>query len=189
VSTPAWNLPRAAIIEREQGRMRMRDTDGQGGEGGTGMPRRLLIAVVLIGILGLIGELALLEHFETVWQWIPLVSLALGLVAGVALLMRPSSATVRTFRAIMLLFVAAGALGVWLHVRGNVEFEREMDPEMRGLALLWEALRGATPALAPGSLAHMGLMGLASTYRHPALRRGPASGGAPGAAPLSTEQR
>lgn len=162
--------------------------DGWGGEAGGGALRRLLVAVVLIGILGLLGELALLEHFETVWQWIPLVSLALGLAAGVALLMRPSSATVRTFRVMMMLFVAAGALGVWLHVRGNVEFEREMDAGLRGFALLWEALRGATPALAPGSLAHMGLIGLASTYRHPALRRGPASGGVPGAAPLSTER-
>jgi hypothetical protein len=169
--------------------MQMRETDGPGGEGGIGMPRRLLIAVVLVGIVGLMGELALLEHFESVWQWVPLAALGLGLAAGVALLARPSPATVHTFRVMMLVFVAAGALGVWLHVRGNVEFEREMDPGMRGLALLWEALRGATPALAPGSLAHMGLIGLASTYRHPALRRGPTSRGAPGAAPFSTETR
>ena len=167
----------------------MRETDGQGGDGGVGMLRRLLVAVVLLGIVGLIGELALLEHFDSVWQWVPLVALGLGLVAGVALLARPSSATVHTFRVVMMTFVAAGALGIWLHVRDNVEFEREMDGGLRGLALLWEALRGATPSLAPGSLAHMGLIGLASTYRHPALRRGPAPRGAPGAAPLSTETR
>ncbi len=46
-----------------------------------------------------------------------------------------------------------------------------MDATMRGFALLWAALHGATPALAPGALAHLGLIGLATTYRHPALRR------------------
>ena len=35
--------------------------------------------------------------------------------------------------------------------------------------LVWKALRGATPALAPGALAQLGLLGLLYTYRHPAL--------------------
>jgi len=167
----------------------MRDTDGWGGEAGGGAPRRLLLGVVLLGMLGLMAELALLEHVESVWQWVPLVALALGFASGAALLARPARGTVRAFQAMMAVFVAAGALGIWLHYRGNVEFEREMDQGLRGLALVWEALRGATPALAPGSLAHMGLIGLASTYRHPALRRGPATRGAPGAAFFPTETR
>jgi len=60
---------------------------------------------------------------------------------------------------------------VLLHYRGNVEFERERDPSLSGLALVWEALRGATPSLAPGAMAQLGLLGLAITWRHPAARR------------------
>lgn len=163
--------------------------DGTGGDAGGGALRRLLVAVVLIGMLGLIAELALLEHFESVWQWVPLAVLALGVVAGAALLMRPSAGSVRAFQAMMAVFVVSGALGIWLHFKGNVEFEREMDAGLRGLALVWEALRGATPALAPGSLAHLGLLGLVSTYRHPALRSAPATRGAAGAASFPVETR
>jgi hypothetical protein len=162
----------------------MRDT----GEGGGGL-RRLLLAVLLVGMIGLSAELVLLEHVESVWQWVPLAVLALGFAAGVALLLRPAAGTVRAFQGMMALFVAAGVLGLYLHLRGNVEFEREMDSGLRGLALMWEALRGATPALAPGTLAHFGLLGLACTYRHPALRREPATRGAHGAAPIHTETR
>lgn len=162
----------------------MTDT-GQGG----GTLRLLLLAVVLFGMVGLAAELVLLEHVESVQQWIPLAALAVGFAAGLAMLFRPSAGVVRAFQAVMAVFVAAGALGVYLHLRGNVEFEREMDPALRGMALLWEALRGATPALAPGTLAHFGLLGLACTYRHPALRREPDPRGARGAAQFHTETR
>lgn len=134
--------------------------------------RRILLAVVLVGILGLAAELLLLEHFEGVWQWVPLVVLAAGLVTGVALGVRPARGVVLAFRGVMALFVAAGAVGVYLHLAGNAEFERESDSGLAGMALLWEALHGATPSLAPGSLAQLGLVGLALAYRHPALCRG-----------------
>lgn len=156
------------------------------GRGGGGV-RRLLLGLLLFGMIGLIAELALLEHVESAWQWIPLVALGLGFVSGAALFLRPSPATVQAFRVMMAVFVAAGVLGLYLHFRGNVEFEREMDPALHGLALVWEALRGATPALAPGTLAHFGLLGLACTYQHPALRRELAPRGARGAAPIHTE--
>lgn len=157
-------------------------------QGGGGL-RRLLLAVVLAGMVGLTAELVLLEHVESVWQWVPLVALALGFASGAALLLRPAPGTVRVFQALMAAFVAAGVLGVYLHLRGNLEFEREMDAGLRGMALYWEALRGATPALAPGTMAHFGLLGLACTYRHPALRRVPAPRGARGAASIHTETR
>jgi hypothetical protein len=69
----------------------------------------------------------------------------------------------------MALCLIAGALGVYLHYRGNVEFELEREPTLSGLALLWEAVRGATPALAPGALAQLGLLGLLYAHRHPLL--------------------
>jgi hypothetical protein len=67
--------------------------------------------------------------------------------------------------------VVAGAVGFYLHMRGNFEFELESNPSLRGAALVWEALKGATPSLAPGALAQLGLLGLVAAHRHPALRR------------------
>jgi hypothetical protein len=69
----------------------------------------------------------------------------------------------------MILQVVTGLAGLALHYKGNVEFELERDESLRGLKLFWEAIRGATPTLAPGALAQLGLVGLAFTYRHPAL--------------------
>jgi hypothetical protein len=131
--------------------------------------RRILLAVYLIGALGLAAELFLLEHVDGVWQWVPLVLLGAGFFVGVAVALRPGRASLLAFRALMAAFVAAGAVGAYLHLRGNMEFELESDPALRGAALLWEALKGATPALAPGALAQLGLVGLALAYRHPAL--------------------
>lgn len=133
--------------------------------------RRIVLGVVLFGIVGLAAELVLLEHTEGVWQWAPLVALAVGFASGVAVALRPGRATLRAFQGMMVVFLAAGAAGVYLHMAGNAEFERESDPAIAGAALFRESLYGATPALAPGALAQLGLFGLALAYGHPALRR------------------
>lgn len=151
--------------------MTMPDNEVVSGQDAAARLRRLFVWLVLLGMLGLAAELVLLEHVESATQWIPLAVIALGFVAGAAVAARPGRGTVRLFQAAMAACLAAGALGVYLHYRGNVAFEREMDDSLRGFALLWAALHGATPALAPGALAHLGLIGLATTYRHPALRR------------------
>jgi hypothetical protein len=72
-------------------------------------------------------------------------------------------------QALMLLFVVVGGLGLLLHFKGNIDFELEMQPDASGWPLIWAALKGATPTLAPGAMAQLGLIGLAYTYRHPAL--------------------
>lgn len=136
---------------------------------GTSAMRRLLLALVGIGAAGLEVELLLLEHFESVLQWIPLVLLGVVLIAAMLVWRRPSPATVRFFQTVMGLCVTAGVVGVFLHYRGNVEFELEREP-LHGVKLFWEAIRGATPALAPGAMAQLGLLGLVYSYRHPALR-------------------
>ena len=133
--------------------------------------RRLMLALVVLACVGLAAELLLLEHFESTLQWLPLLVLGIALVAALALMMRPSRGAIRAFQLVMLIAVATGLLGIYLHYRGNSEFELEMEPTARGLGLLWSALTGATPALAPAALAQVGLLGLLSTYRHPLLRR------------------
>jgi hypothetical protein len=133
--------------------------------------RRLLLALVFIGVVGLEVELALLRHAETLNQWIPHVALLTGLISTVAVYIRPGPATLRFFQAVMFIFLIVGALGVYLHVRGNVEFALERDHSLTGIRLIWKALRGATPALAPGAMVQLGLLGLLYSYRHPALAR------------------
>lgn len=129
--------------------------------------RQLLLALVLIGIVGLEVELALLRHAESVTQWIPHVALLIGLIATAAVYFRPAPATLRAFQAIMAGFLVVGALGVYLHLQGNVEFALERDPSLTAAGLIWKALRGATPALAPGALAQLGLLGLLYSHKHP----------------------
>jgi hypothetical protein len=136
--------------------------------------RQLLLAVILLGIVGLEIELALLRHADSVTQWIPHVALMIGFVSTLAVYIWPGPATLRTFQVVMLVFLVVGALGVYLHFKGNVEFALERNPSLSGTALIWKALRGATPALAPGALAQLGLLGLLYIYRHPEFAQGSA---------------
>ena len=137
--------------------------------------RGMLLALLLAGMLGTAAELCLLRHFEKIPQRIPLVVLGAGTLSGAALLLRPGRAALRLFQAVMGTALAAGLLGVCLHLQGNAEFERERSPSLEGAALLWKSLRGATPALAPLALAQLGLLGLVATYRHPRVRNPPAT--------------
>ena len=132
--------------------------------------RRLLIALVVLGILGITAELLLMEHFDSWTQAIPLVVLALGFAGAVAAAVRPTGPSVRIFQAAMGAFIVAGIAGLWLHYRGNHAFELEVAPAARGADLIWKALRGAVPTLAPGALVQLGLLGLIWAYDHPATR-------------------
>jgi hypothetical protein len=131
--------------------------------------RQLVLALVVLGIIGLEIELALLRHAESFSQWIPHVVLLAGFVTTVAVYLRPARVTFRVFQTMMWIFVVVGLLGVFFHLKGNVEFAMERDPSLSGAKLIWKVLRGATPALAPGALSQLGLLGLLYTYRHPAL--------------------
>lgn len=131
--------------------------------------RALLVGLQTLASVGLLAELLLLEHTEGAWQLVPLGLLGLGLAGTGWLVASRGALPVRVYRGIMLLFVAAGPLGVWRHYLGNAEFELEMVPELLGLDLFTEAMTGATPVLAPGTMLWLGLLGLAATFRHPRL--------------------
>lgn len=125
--------------------------------------RYLLGLLFLFGALGAAAELVLLEHYEDRWQLVPLVLVGMSLAALAWRGLRPSPLAVRVFRLTMLLFVASGFVGTWQHYQANVEFVREVYPSMSGLKLLWSALKGATPTLAPGTMMLLGLLGLLHT--------------------------
>lgn len=145
-------------------------TEPHGGRTELGVLRRALAVIVVVGAAGLTAELLLLEHFESAWQYTPLALLVLAMATGTLALLRPTHATLRTFQAVMSLCIASGFVGVWLHYQGNVEWELERDATMRGFTLFKEAIMGATPALAPGAMVQLGLVGLAFAWRHPAAR-------------------
>lgn len=120
----------------------------------------------------LTGELLLLEHTESLLQLTPFAGLALATAAMTWLALRPGRRAVRVAQVVMGLLAAVGAVGLYLHYRANVEFELEMHPTLSGMALFWSALHGGMPALAPGLMGQLGLIGLAYTVRHPALESG-----------------
>lgn len=131
--------------------------------------RALILSVLLAGMLGTLAELYLLEHTEDWWQLVPLYLLGMGPFVVVWSMLQPSPASLRSLQALMALYVLAGLLGTYQHYTGNAEFELEMYPSRAGFELFWESLKGATPALAPGTMTMFGLLGLATIFRHPGL--------------------
>jgi hypothetical protein len=130
--------------------------------------RRILLFVLLVGIAGTTIELLLLKHDEEPVQLIPLVLLAVACASVIWQAVRPGRGSLSALQIVMLLFILAGGLGVYFHFEANVAFQREVDPSIAGMALFWKAMAAKTPpALAPGSMVQLGLIGLAYTYRHP----------------------
>ena len=133
--------------------------------------RRVLLAILLIGLAGTATELLLLKHDEDPAQFIPLILIGVAFVAIAWHAIDERRASLRFVQATMALFVVAGILGMYLHYRANVAFQVEVDPTVAGRALLMKALSAKTPpALAPGSMSQLGLIGLAYAYRYPIRR-------------------
>jgi hypothetical protein len=136
----------------------------------TDAARRILLGILLLGVIGLSAELLLLKHTEDASQWIPLALNDLAVVMSAIVVFKPSNGTIRLFQLVMLLMIISGAVGVYLHLRANMEFQLEMDATLSGWALLKKSvLAKSPPALAPGAMTQLGLIGLAYTFKHPAL--------------------
>jgi hypothetical protein len=133
--------------------------------------RWMLLSVLSVGLLGLGTELLLLKHVESPTQLIAPGLIAVALLIVVWHVLERGPGSILALDSVMVLFVAAGALGMYYHYAANVEFQREVDPSLAGTALFWKAIAAKTPpALAPGAMAQLGLIGLAYTFRHPARR-------------------
>ena len=127
--------------------------------------RQFLAVIFLLGSTGLGAELIFIGHVQDVLQQVPLGLIAVGAATLIWDAARPNSWSLKLFRVAAVLLVAGGFAGVVLHYQSNVEFEREMYPDLEGFQLVREALSGAIPALAPGALVQLGLVGLAYTYK------------------------
>ena len=134
--------------------------------------RKILLAILALGMIGSLTELILLKHSEDVFQWVPLVLLGLGLAALAWHGLSGSALSARLLHWLMYGFVGAGAAGIYFHFQGSAEFKLESQPNLAGMALFWEAIRAkAPPLLAPGSMVQLGLLGLAYTYKLPVLQQ------------------
>jgi hypothetical protein len=122
-----------------------------------------------LGLLGTGGELLFLGHIVGWNQLIPIVLMVMSILVLTWHALERRSASLRTFQITMMLFVFAGLLGAIFHYGANEEFELEGDPALKGAALFWKVMSGPTPALAPGAMVQLGLLGLIYTFRHPAL--------------------
>jgi hypothetical protein len=132
--------------------------------------RRLLLAILTLGMIGTAADLMLLDHYEDAWQLAPLVLIAIALVLSGLIAVNGARIAVVAMQCMMVLFIAAGLTGMLLHYLGNQEFQREIDPQAGGWGLVLKVITAkAPPALAPAVMIQMGLLGLLYTYKHPAL--------------------
>src|SRR6187401_750728 len=138
-------------------------------ESATAVALRIFLRLLFtLGAAGACADLVLIGHVDGRAQQVPLVVLAGGLAVSVWMVVSSRRAPVRVFQTVMMAFIACGLVGLSLHYRANVEFARELTPDRGGLGLFWTAITGASPpSLAPATLIYLGLLGLASTYRHP----------------------
>ena len=130
--------------------------------------RRWLLGLFVIGCVGAIADLLLLGHTEEVWQWIPVALLGAGIPVAAAVF-RATSIRIRVLRILLCGYILAGLIGAFLHMKGNAEFEKELNPAIGVTTLIGEVLTGAFPAVAPLQMIHLALLGLLACFRHPVL--------------------
>ena len=127
--------------------------------------RLWVLGVLVLGLIGTVTELILLEHYEQALQFVPLVLIVMGVIALVWHAVRPDTASLRTLQIVMGLFVLAGFAGMAAHFNGSAEYQLELNPEMSSWELLEKILHAkAPPLLAPGMMMQMGLLGLAYAF-------------------------
>jgi hypothetical protein len=126
-----------------------------------------MLALVGAGTTGMATELLLIGHFEEPDQVIPLAVAAVGLAAVAWAAAAPGRGALRGLQFAMLVYIGAGIIGITLHAEANVASQRELGSALTGLAFARQVLGvPAPPALSPGLLVQLGLLGLLSTYRH-----------------------
>ena len=134
--------------------------------------RRLVLALFCFGSLGMGVELFALGHYEDQWQLVPLLVLSIALVSALLQATVGNRASLLMMKTVCVAMMVAGVAGIILHYRGNLEFQIEINPDLAGWDLFSRIVHAkAPPALAPGVMAQLGLLGLIYCFRHPLSRR------------------
>lgn len=121
--------------------------------------RQATIVAFFFMMLGTTLELYLLDHYEGLQQSIPILCIGSSLLAVLILIFRKTRLMIALFKFILAITALSGFYGTFLHLRANYEFEQEMRPTLNGWNLFIESLSGALPALAPGSMIVLALIG------------------------------
>ena len=135
--------------------------------------RRFLLVFSAFLFGGTVVELLLTEHMESVVQVLPFVLCGLGFGAVIAALLVPKRSTLLGLRVVMGIAALGGLFGIYEHFAHNLAFELDIRPNATTADVFGEALRGASPMLAPGILAVAAILAAAATYYHPALMASP----------------
>src|SRR3981189_103020 len=107
--------------------------------------RLWVLGVLVLGLIGTVTELVLLEHYEQPLQFVPLVLIALGIMALVWHVVRPEAATLPGLQIVMGLCVLAGFLGMAAHFNGSAEYQLELDPDLSTWDLVEKILHAKAP--------------------------------------------
>ena len=120
---------------------------------------------------GTIAELILERHYDKLLQFVPFVLCVAGLLTLIGVIVKATPLTIWAMRLVMVAMFPMTLLGMWEHLDGNMDFQRDIRPNAGTWELVNNAIHGAAPLLAPGILALAAGVALIATYRHPALRR------------------
>ncbi len=126
--------------------------------------QRLLLLIVLLSASITLVELLLLEHAEEWQQIIPVLLLGAVILATGLVLLTAQRWAVQTMRVVLALCLISAVLGLYFHYQANAEFVLERHPKMTGLELFKSAMMGGMPALAPGAMAQLALIGWLATF-------------------------
>jgi len=134
--------------------------------------RLWVLGVIVLGLVGTMTELILLEHDEQALQFVPLVLMVLGAVVLVWHAIAKDTASLRSLQIVMGLFVLSGFAGMAAHFNGSLEYQLELNPDLGTWELLDKILHAhAPPLLAPGMMMQLGLLGLAYAFTDIRYRR------------------
>lgn len=130
--------------------------------------RLMLCALAVATFVVTPAELILLDHTQSVVQWVPFLACFLGLVACGWVLVDPDSSRIKGARLLSVAIVLSGIGGATMHLRANLLLELEIRPNGSWTEALWPAMQGSAAFLAPGILILGAFLVLGATYRHPA---------------------
>lgn len=129
--------------------------------------RRFLLGVVAATFVGTVVELLLIGHYEDLLQWVPFIASGVGFILAGLIWFSPTEWKIWIFRWAMGIIALCSFVGMYLHFSGNLAFAREIHPSFTFWQSLGAAFTGSNPIMAPGILFLAGLLGIASTYKHP----------------------
>ena len=139
---------------------------------GTESRLRLWLLLLAAAVFpGTIVELLLERHYDKLLQFVPFVLCVAALLTLAAVIVKATPVTIWAMRLVMVTMFPVTLLGMWEHLDGNMDFQRDIRPAAGTWEQFTYAIHGAAPLLAPGILALAAGVALIATYRHPALQR------------------